>query len=87
MWPENMCQWNGTGLPVTSYLSMNVVGSHNSENFVALARFAMVFSSFSHIAQRRRIHVHPFSIDFLLATPVEINHSKILFSNCGTELP
>ena len=29
---KHMCQWKCTGLPVMSYLSMNVVGSHTSES-------------------------------------------------------
>ena len=35
VWPENMCQWNCTGLPVISCLSMNVDESQISDSFIA----------------------------------------------------
>ena len=41
MWPQHKCHWNCIGLPVTSYLSMTVVGSHIPESIVVHAWLAM----------------------------------------------
>ena len=40
-WPANFWQWNWTGRPVISYLSMNVIGSHTSVILDVHVSFAM----------------------------------------------
>ena len=86
MWPENMCQWNWFGLVVISYFSMNVVGSHTSESFVAHAWFAMALlfphtktgSENTCTSVFNKFHIGESSRDILLQDSVEA-----LFLKCS----
>ena len=51
------------------------LGSHISESSFAMPLF------FPHRTQSLRIHILLFSIDFLLVTPIETNHLRILFAS------
>ena len=89
MWPENMCQWNCTGLPVISYLSMNVNVSNISECVVALSDSERhCCFPHTHTIQTRRTHALLFSIIDRLVVPTKINSSSILCPKfCHNEIP
>ena len=80
VWLDNVCQWNCTGRPMISYLSLNVVGLHISESFVTHASFAMAYC-FPHTIHSLRIRVRLFSTDVQLC---QFCHNEIPKKSAAT---
>ena len=81
--PENMCQWNCTGLSVKSYLAINVDASHMSETLSPMSD-SDGHCCFSHTVQSKRTHGLLFSTNCPIGCSSRGNYSRILCPSFAT---